>query len=107
MFVNAVEEFETHPEVRRLNTLAPNNIDKIAKAYKGLRDVSGFAKIVDLKQIRENDYNLNVSLYAPLIEKEEKINIKEVSEDLEKLREQRENSERRIREHLEEIMKVL
>ena len=106
LFLNAIEEFEKHPEVRRLYTLSSNNIKKITKAYENFRNVAGFAKVADLKELGEKDYNLNITLYAPLIEKEEKINIKEVYRELEKLREGRGKTEKKVREYLEGILKA-
>ncbi|MFZ1320263.1 MAG: class I SAM-dependent DNA methyltransferase [Ignavibacteria bacterium] len=64
VFINASEEFTKHPEVRRLNSLSDENIEKIVSAFKGSKSEKGFYRIVDLKEIKENDSNLNVSLYV-------------------------------------------
>ena len=42
---------------------------EIAKAYKGENQIDGFARLVDLNEIEENDFNLNVSLYVFLKKK--------------------------------------
>lgn len=60
-FINAVKE------VTRKNSesyLEPQHIDKIVKAYLGHVDIDKFCAIVDRETIVENDYNLNISLYA-------------------------------------------
>ena len=106
LFINAVGEFEKHPEVRRLNILSPDNIKKITKAYGNFKDVEGFTKAADRKEIREKDYNLNLTLYAPLIEKEEKISIKQVYGELQRLRKERQESESKIKENIEGILKA-
>lgn len=64
LFINASEEFIQHPEVRRLNSMSEENITKVVEAYRDDKHHDGFARIVDLDEIKENDYNLNVSLYV-------------------------------------------
>jgi type I restriction enzyme M protein len=64
LFINAGEEYEKHPEVRKLNILSDENIARILEAYREFRDDDGFSRVVNLEEIRENDYNLNVPLYA-------------------------------------------
>lgn len=107
LFINAVEKFEKHPEVRRLNILTPNNIEEITNAYKDFKDIPGFVKVADLKEIRDKDYNLNIPLHAPLIENEEKINIREVYGELEKLRKGRDQIESKVRKNVEEVLKLI
>ncbi|RLI46645.1 SAM-dependent DNA methyltransferase [Candidatus Bathyarchaeota archaeon] len=72
LFINASEEYETHPEIRRLNRLGDDNIKRIVEAYRRFEDVEGFVKVVSVEEIRANDYNLNVTLYVfPKLEEEE------------------------------------
>jgi len=107
LFINAVEKFEKHPEVRRLSILTPNNIEEITNAHKNFKDIPGFVKVTDLREIRDKDYNLNIPLYAPLIENEEEIDIREVYGELEKLRKEREESEFKIKKNLEKVLKAV
>ncbi|MFH1584481.1 MAG: class I SAM-dependent DNA methyltransferase [Actinomycetota bacterium] len=44
--------------------LEPEHIKQILDAYKGYKDVEGFAKVADLEEVRNNDYNLNLRLYV-------------------------------------------
>jgi len=72
IFINASNEYEKHPDVRRLNRLGDEHINKIVEAYRGFKDIEGFARVVDLEEIKERDYNLNVSLYVfPKVEEEQ------------------------------------
>ena len=75
LFINASKEYEQHPEVRKLNRLGDEHIKKIANAYKEFKDIKGFCKVVSLDEIKENDYNLNVTLYVFPEEEIEKIDI--------------------------------
>jgi len=82
LFINASNEFEKHPEVRKLNILSRKNIDKIVEAYREFKNIEGFCKTVSLEEIKENDYNLNVTLYVFPLEEEEKIDVKKEWEEL-------------------------
>lgn len=74
-FINASKEYESHPEVRKLNRLGDKNIDRIVKAYKSDKELKGFSQIIEKEKIKENDYNLNVTLYVYPEEEIEEINI--------------------------------
>ena len=74
-FINASREFEQHPEVRKLNRLGDKNIDKIVEVYRSSKEIDGFSKLIDKEKIKENDYNLNVTLYVYPEEEVEEINI--------------------------------
>ncbi len=68
LFINASQEFEPHPTVRKLNRLGDTHIHKIVETYREFREEDGFSRVVSLEEIEENDYNLNVTLYVYPIE---------------------------------------
>jgi type I restriction enzyme M protein len=107
LFINALEEFEKHPEVRRLSIMDAKSIQRITEALKKFESVKGHTRVVDIEEIRANDFNLNIPLYAPLAKNEERIDIKKVYGELETLKKEREDTEKKIREDLEKIMKVI
>jgi len=74
-FINASEEYEQHPEVRKLNRLSEENQKKIADAYKNFKEIEGFSRAVEIEEIEENDFNLNVTLYVYPEEEIEEIDI--------------------------------
>src|SRR5690554_480749 len=61
LFINADREFF---EGRAQNHLLPEHIEKIASTYDAFEDVPGFARVVPIKELRDNDYNLNIRRYA-------------------------------------------
>ena len=106
LFINAINEYEKHPNIKRLNILESKNIEKIVKIYREFKDVKGFAKVVSLDEIRKNDYNLNVSLYVfPSVE-EEAIDIEKVYEELKKLRNEREELWKKVESYIQEVLKL-
>jgi len=81
-FINASEEYEQHPEVRKLNRLSEENQKKIANAYKNFKEIEGFSRAVEIEEIEENDFNLNVTLYVYPEEEIEEIDIKKEWKEL-------------------------
>jgi len=104
LFINASEEYEPHPSIRRLNILSPKNIERIVRAYRAFRDEPGFARVVSLDEVRDNDYNLNVSLYvAPLVEREE-VDVMALWEEVKAIDREIEAVEERIEGYLKEAL---
>jgi len=104
LFINASNEFIAHPSVRRLNSLSKENISKIAgSAYKKFAEILGFSRIVDAKEVIENDYNLNVTLYVMPIEEGEEINIPKEFSELKELEKKREEAGKKLEEILTQV----
>ena len=61
LFINADREYH---EGRAQNHLLPEHIEKIVSTWDAFEDVHGFARVVPLEELRENDYNLNIRRYA-------------------------------------------
>lgn len=60
LFIDAKEEITRE---KTQSFLEQDHIEKIHNAYTDYKDSDGFAKVVDIEKIRENEYNLNISLY--------------------------------------------
>ncbi len=103
LFINASQEFEQHPEVRKLNRLGDEHIKKIVQAYKEFTDRDGFSRAVSLEEIKENDYNLNVTLYVFPEEETEVIDTAQEWEALRKIEDELAEVERKIEGYLEEL----
>lgn len=104
LFINASEEYKKHYEVRKLNMLADRNIEEIVKVYQDYKDEDGVVKVVSKDEIKENDYSLNVSLYAFPQEEIEEINIVQQWNELKKLEKDLKNIEERIEGYLQEVL---
>lgn len=103
LFINASREFRQHPEVRKLNQFGDEHIEKIVAAYREFKDAEGFSKAVDLEKIRENDYNLNVTLYVFPEEEAEEIDVAEEWREIRRLESELAEVEMRIEGYLEEL----
>jgi type I restriction system adenine methylase HsdM len=61
LFVNAEKLFRRG---RNQNTLEPEHVEKICKAYEAFTDERGFAHVADATEIAENEFDLKISLYV-------------------------------------------
>ena len=103
LFINSSDEYEQHPEVRKLNRLGNQHIEKIAKIYGEGREERGFSRLVPLSEIKENNYNLNVTLYVFPEEEIEKIDLAGEWEELRGIEEELGLVEAKITGYLKEI----
>ncbi|MGV8177005.1 MAG: type I restriction-modification system subunit M [Candidatus Bilamarchaeaceae archaeon] len=103
LFINASSEYEQHPDVRKLNKLGEKNIKRIVGEYGKFSDADGFVKVVSIEEIRKNDYNLNVTLYAFPIEEEEEIDVSKEWKELLEIEREIDGQEKKIEGYLEEI----
>jgi len=106
LFINASNDFVTHPSVRRLNTLSTDNIKKIVGAYQKFSEAPGFSRAVESKELAKNDYNLNVSLYVIPIQETEKISISHVYGELKKLEQERDRINKQLEKVLTQIKEI-
>ena len=101
--VHVIDASKDYLEQKNQNLLRNEDIDKTAKAFDAYETVERYCRVVDMEEIEENDYNLNISRYVDTTEPEEPVDIKAVRESLSEL--QNERSE--INSKLEGYMKEL
>jgi len=61
LFINAELEYE---EGKARNYLRDSHIEKILSTYENYQDEKRFSRVVDIVEIEENDWNLNIRRYA-------------------------------------------
>ncbi|HEC79111.1 MAG TPA: SAM-dependent DNA methyltransferase [candidate division WOR-3 bacterium] len=103
LFINASQEFEKHPEVRKLNRLGEKNREKVVRAYKEFSEEKGFSRIVEKDEIEDNDYNLNVTLYVYPEEEIEEIDIAKEWKELKTIDKEIARIDQKIAEYLKEL----
>jgi type I restriction enzyme M protein len=81
-FIDASQHFE---KVKTQNVLRLQDIDKIIDTYKARTAEDKYSYVAKLKEIAENDYNLNIPRYVDTFEEEEAVNLKAVAKELKKL----------------------
>ncbi len=100
LFIDAEKDYA---EGKNQNSLRKKDIDKIVNAYNDYKDIEKFARIVDFKEIEENEFNLNVRRYIENGEEEEEINVSEVWKELKELEQERSQIDKEVEGYLKEL----
>ena len=79
LFIDASNDFE---KVKTQNRLLPEHIDKIADTYNDWKALEKYSHIATLKEISNNDYNLNIPRYVDTFEAEEEIDLNAVAQEI-------------------------
>lgn len=61
LFINADAEYG---ESRAQNYIRPEDLEKITQVYRDRRELPRYSRLVPLKEIEENQYNLNIRRYV-------------------------------------------
>ncbi len=67
LFINANKEYV---KGRGQNELSNENVQKIVDTYRQRKNIDNFSRTVELGEIIENDYNLNISRYVSTAEED-------------------------------------
>lgn len=98
LFIDASSEFEN---AKNQNKLTNDIIEKIVSTYKNWKTVDKYSYVASLKEIKENDYNLNIPRYVDTFEEEEPVDIKATQEEIKAIKKQIEEVEKKLEQHLE------
>lgn len=100
LFIDASKEFE---KVKTQNKLRPEHIQKIIETYRTRTEIEKYSHCATLKEIEENDYNLNIPRYVDTFEEEEEIDIKAVMAEIKELEAKRSELDAQIDVYLKEL----
>jgi len=100
LFIEAENEYL---EGKNQNSLRRQDIDKIVKAYDGFSNIEKFARAVDLKEIEEKGFNLNVRQYIDSSVQEVAIDVKAVWRELSGLEKERDTIDKKVEGFLKEL----
>lgn len=81
LFIDASNDFE---KAKAQNYLRDEDVEKIVNTYASREEIEKYSKRVSMKEIEENDYNLNIPRYVDTFEEEEDIDLDEVVAKIEK-----------------------
>ena len=99
-FIDASREFE---EGKNQNKLRQEDIKKIIDAYKKRKNMDKYTYLASLKEVKENEYNLNIPRYVDTFEEEEEIDIKAVQKEIEGLEKELTAVRKKMNKHLKEL----
>jgi type I restriction enzyme M protein len=81
LFINASSD-EHYEKGKRQNYLRDEDVKKIVETYQFRKEESRYSRQVSLQEIKENDYNLNITRYVSLAQEEKPIDLQEVHDKL-------------------------
>jgi type I restriction enzyme M protein len=100
LFINAAEHFT---KGKRQNQLADADIERIVSTYRDRTDRDRYSRRVSMKEIVDNDYNLNISRYVSTAEADKEVDLKAVHADLQAIQLQIEQAKERHNSFLVEL----
>lgn len=100
LFIDASKEFE---KVKTQNKLREQHIAKIVETYRDRKEIDKYSHLASLKEIADNDYNLNIPRYVDTFEEEEPIDIKAVVAEIKSLEAERAKLDKEIEVYLKEL----
>lgn len=95
LFIDASQHYE---KVKTQNVLRDEDIDNIIETFRNRTEKDKYSKKATLKEIAENDYNLNIPRYVDTFEAEETINIEAISNELKQVAKALEATDKKIAE---------
>lgn len=72
LFIDASNEFE---KGKNSNALTDANVETIVRTYESRNETNKFSREVSLKELKENDYNLNIPRYIDSSSEEDQIDL--------------------------------
>lgn len=100
LFIDASNEFEKQGKD---NKLLPEHINKIVDTYTNRAVIDKYSYRATLKDIEDNDYNLNIPRYVDTFEEEEPIDINAVAEEIQALDIEIAETDKRIASYCKEL----
>ncbi|MBB4804791.1 type I restriction enzyme M protein [Chryseobacterium defluvii] len=100
LFIDASKEFE---KVKNQNMLRDEHIDKIIETYRNRTTIEKYSHLATLKEVEENDYNLNIPRYVDTFEAEEEIDIQSVMQEIKSLEVKRAELDKEIDVYFKEL----
>jgi len=100
LFIDASNDFE---KVKTQNILRDEHIDKIVDTFRNRKVIEKYSHLASLKEIADNDYNLNIPRYVDTFEEEEPIDIQAVMREIKELETKRTMLDKEIDVYFKEL----
>jgi len=90
-------------EGKKQNKLRQEDLEKIVSAFKEFKSTPKYCRPVSLNEIRDNDYNLNITRYIDATVEEKQINIQKTIDEIENLERETSAAKRKVTDYLREL----
>ncbi|GEK92030.1 type I restriction-modification system subunit M [Alkalibacterium kapii] len=102
LFIDASGE-EYFEKGKNQNKLREEDIQRIVDTYDNFETVDKYSYVASRDEIIENDYNLNIPRYVDTFEEEEPVDMKEVKQNIKKIKSEIAEVEKQMEAYLEEL----
>ncbi|HAX02660.1 MAG: type I restriction-modification system subunit M [Tenericutes bacterium GWC2_34_14] len=102
LFIDASQD-GMYDKDKNQNRLRPNDLNRIIDAYEKYETLDKYSFVATLKKIEENDYNLNIPRYVDTFEEVKMIDLEEVKENIQTIKEELAQVEEKINKYLNEL----
>ena len=100
LFIEASKEFKPG---KAQNTLTKENADKIFNTFIERKEVEKFSHIANIDEIKENDYNLNITRYVDTFEEEEEVDIAATIKAIDEINPKLDELEQQMKHYLKDL----
>lgn len=100
LFIDASQNFEDN---KNQNRLRDEDINAILGAYSGRKKIEKYSNLVTIKEIEENEFNLNIPRYVDTYEEEEEVDIKVVQNEINQLEIELAVVQKEMKKYLKEL----
>jgi len=100
LIVDAETDYE---EGKNQNRLRKKDIEKMVSALESYQDIKKYARVVNIKELKENEFNLNVRRYVENGEDEEVVDVKTVWSEVREIEKDREVIDKKVEGYLKEL----
>ena len=90
-------------KAKNQNILREEHIEKIISTYRSREGIEKYSHLATLEEIRENDYNLNISRYVDTFEEEEEIDIDMIASEIQRIDTDMQSLDTSIRSYCQEL----
>lgn len=101
LFIDASQEYI---DGRNQNSLSDEHVKKIITTYEERKAIKRYSEIVNLKDIVETGYNLNISRYVDIFPEEAKVDINAVQKDILNLESDLSKTQKQMKKMLDEVV---
>jgi type I restriction enzyme M protein len=100
LFIDASREYH---DAKNQNVLTDEHLQKIVQTFKDFKTIDKYAYRASVKEIADNDFNLNIPRYVDTLEEEAEIDLEAVKQEIAKLETELAGVRRKMDGYLNEL----
>lgn len=100
LIIDAEKDFQ---EGKNQNTLRPQDVSKIVKAFNSYEDIEKYARVVSLDDVESKGFHLNIHEYVDSSEEDEVIDVKKVRSEIVSLKKELVEADKLVEKYLDEL----